>query len=93
MLNLPKYFGASLKTGAARAIRIKKTDGAKPKLSGPLVGSCNPVPGGTPEIKAPAYSLAVKNGPVNLGDCNQWQDDDEQLFKEDNNDLICIDNA
>lgn len=93
MSNSPKYFGASLKAGAARAIRIAKTRCANPKLSGDLGGSCEPVAGGTPVAKAPGYILVVKNGTLDLGDCDIWQDDDEQLVKEDNNDVICIDNA
>lgn len=63
-----------------------------PKISGPAVDSCCPVnPAQT--IEAPVYELQVSNPALHFGDCNVWQDDDEQLVREGNNDYICIDNA
>lgn len=64
-----------------------------PKLSGEVGGSCEPAQGGDMTIHTPAYMLSINNGALNFGDCNVWQDDDNQLVKEADNDHICIDNA
>ena len=93
MSNSPKYDGEDLGSGSARPIRVKTVPCAPPKLSGEVAGSCEPAVGGDKTIKTPGYVLTVNNGDLNFGDCDIWQDDDNQLVKEANNDYICIDNA
>lgn len=93
MSNSPKYGGEGLSSGSAKPVRIKTVPCAPPKLSGQPAGSCTPAAGGDKTIHTPGYVLTVNNAPVNFGDCDIWQDDDNQLVKEANNDFICIDNT
>lgn len=93
MSNSPKYDGEGLSSGSAMPVRIKTVPCAPSKLTGAPAGSCEPAIGGDKTIKTPGFVLSINNGPLGFGDCDIWQDDDNQLVKEANNDYICIDNA
>ena len=90
----PVYRGPGLNSGLARAVRVVFTKCNPSKLPGAVsTDACTPTRGGTPSIKSPSFVLTVDNGLLNFPDCNIWQDDNEELVREGDGDIICIDNV